>query len=157
RRLESWLQEHPVQLPQNGGGGDDDDAPDEEGATPKTEITESIIAIGCLDGLLQFSQFYFSITAIKLLFEKVPDSILYLVAIPLMFYVVNGIEQVGALLFSYYHAKAQVAGAMTRRKSIKRRQYASLLTLFVAATFFALHVVVGLTFNWSKYLDVVAY
>jgi uncharacterized integral membrane protein (TIGR00697 family) len=154
RRLEGWLREHPVQHPAD---GDDDDAPDEEGETPKTEITESVIAIGCLDGLLQFSQFYFSITAIKLLFEKVPDSVLYLIAIPLMFYVVNGIEQVGALLFSRYHAKAQAAGSTTRRKSIKRRQYASLLTLFVAAIFFALHVVVGLSFRWSKYLDVVAY
>jgi uncharacterized integral membrane protein (TIGR00697 family) len=154
RRLDSWLREHPVEQPADGG---DDDAPDAEGETPKTEITESVIAIGCLDGLLQFSQFYFSITAIKLLFEKVPDSILYLITIPLMFYVVNGIEQVGALLFSRYHAKAQGAVPTTRRKSIKRRQYASLLTLFVAAIFFVLHVVVGLSFNWSKYLDVAAY
>lgn len=153
RRLESWLREHPLQPP----ACCDDDTPDAEGETPKTEITESVIAIGCLDGLLQFSQFYFSITAIKLLFEKVPDSVLYFIAIPVMFYLVNGIEQVGALLFSRYHAKSQAAGSMTRRKSIKRRQYASLLTLFVAASFFALHVVVGLSFSWSKYLDVVAY
>jgi uncharacterized integral membrane protein (TIGR00697 family) len=153
RRFESWLREHPFRAPTDS----EDDAPDTEGETPKSEITESVIAIGCLDGLLQFSQFYFSITAIKLLFEKVPDSILYLIAIPLMFYIVNGIEQVGALLFARYHAKAPVAGETTHRQSIKRRQYASLLTLFVAAIFFALHVVVGISFNWSKYLDVVAY
>ncbi|MFY9622489.1 MAG: VUT family protein [Pyrinomonadaceae bacterium] len=153
RRLERWLREHPLQAPTDR----EDDAPDAERETPKSEITESVIAIGCLEGLMQFSQFYFAVTAIKLLFEKVPDSVLYLIAIPLMFYIVNGIEQVGALLFARYHAKAPVAGATTHRKSIKRRQYASLLTLFVAAILFALHVVVGISFNWSKYLDVVAY
>lgn len=155
RRLDSWLREHPI--PQHTDVGDDNDIPEAEEENLKSEITESVIAIGCLDGLLQFTQFYFSITAIKLLFDRVPDSILYLIAIPLMFYIVNGIEQVGALLFSRYHARVQGMGPTTRRRSIKRRQYASLLTLFVAAIFFALHVVVGLSFNWNKYLDVVAY
>lgn len=122
-----------------------------------SEMTESIVAIGCLDGLLQFSQFYFSISAIKALFDNVPNHSLLFIAIPLMFYIVNGIEQGGALLFSRYHARSQKAAPEKRAESIKRRQYVALLTLLIAACFFVLHVVVWHSVGWSGLLDVVAY
>lgn len=154
RLLNKRLQSHPILKQQT---SIDTKASEAEKENHKTEITESIISISCLEGLLQFSQFYFSISAIKALFDNVPNYSLLLIAIPLMFYVVNGIEQIGSLLFSRYHARLPAVEITKRTESIKRRQYASLLTLLVAASFFVLHVVVWHSLGWSGLLDVVAY
>ena len=155
RRLNKWLKENVMTL---AAPGPELNPPLEaEIEIHKTEMTESIIAIGCLEGLLQFSQFYFSISAIKALFDSVPNNYFLLIVIPLMFYVVNGIEQIGSLLFSVYHDRVLNIQIANRVEFVKRRQYAALFTLLIAATFFVLHLVAGYSLHWHSSLPVIAY
>ncbi|HYO91804.1 MAG TPA: VUT family protein, partial [Pyrinomonadaceae bacterium] len=114
-------------------------------------VTESIVAIGCLDGLLQFSQIYFSIKAIRELFASVPENSLLLIAIPLLFYAVNGLEQLGSILFSRYNARP------SRAETLKRRQFASLLTLVVAVSLFTLCAVAVYFSGMDRLLHVVTF
>jgi uncharacterized PurR-regulated membrane protein YhhQ (DUF165 family) len=151
RRLDTRLRTHA-----DSGFATAPGAASEEKQNSKVEIRESIIAIGLLDGLLQFSQFYFSISAIKALFELVPTYGLLLIAIPLMFYVVNGIEQIGAFAFTRYNARLSAASS-TLTQSVRKKQYVSLLILFVVGVFFVLHVVVWRGIGWNGLFDVAAF
>lgn len=123
----------------------------------RKEINGSIVAIGCLEGLLQFSQFYFSLGAIRLLFDKVPQHQVLVILIPVVFYLVNGIEQVGALIFSRYQAHSLTIDPSNRIRLLRVRQYASLATLLFAAIFFVAHSAIGYRLHWWVWLDVVAY
>lgn len=148
RLLDRRLRSHPLLGSQDGVATVESPAEEEN---HKTEVTESIVAIGCLDGLLQFSQFYFSIKAIRSLFASVPEHGLLLIAIPLLFYAVNGLEQLGSILFSRYNARP------SRDETLKRRQLASLLTLVVAVSLFALSTVAVHVSGLDRLLPVVTY
>lgn len=124
---------------------------------PLNEHTSSIIAIGCLEGLLQFSQFYFSLGAIRMLFEEVPNYSILVIAIPLMFYMVNGLEQVGGLLFRVVHDRILVHFSSTVSQLIRVRQWASLATLSFAAILFVLHWLVARGLVWWIGFDVIAF
>lgn len=148
RLLDGRLRSHPLLGSQGGVAAVVSQAEDED---LKTEVRESIVAIGCLDGLLQFSQFYFSIKAIRELFASVPENGLLLIAIPLLFYAVNGLEQLGSILFSRYNARP------SRAETLKRRQFASLLTLVVAVSLFTLCAVAVFFFSMDRLLHVVTF
>ena len=127
------------------------------GGPRRTELGSSVVAIGCLEGLLQFSQFYFSLGAIRLLFDAVPDYRILVIAIPLMFYLINGLEQMGALLFSTFQSRKLMGDSANPVQLIRVRQWASLVLLVFAASFFAFHSAVGYGLEWSMWLDVAAY
>lgn len=121
--------------------------------TKKAKFSEAIIATGCLDGLLQFSQFYFSLTVIKALFESVPSNIFLILLIPAMFFVVNGLEQIGTWIFVEYHFRT----SKTNADPVLRRQRLSLSTLFLAIAFFLSYVPVGHALGWPFIMPIVAY
>lgn len=121
----------------------------------RLEMFESIISIGCLEGILQFSQFYFSIKAIKVLFEKVEIFYLLVLIIPLLFYFINYVEQIGAVIFSKFAEYKQFAKHKKNLENNKQRQNVSIVIIFISFLVFVIHT--ELSSNWSPYLDVVAY
>ncbi|QVL30781.1 VUT family protein [Telmatocola sphagniphila] len=116
----------------------------------KKDVWESILAVGFLEGLLQFSQFYFSIKAIKMLFDKVPTyPLLCTIFIPLLFYIINSTELIGVTLFRRFFRNPE--------RESKKRQYIALKTLLVTVSIFAIHIATWMICGWYIAMDVVAF
>lgn len=127
-----------------------------------SQTKESIISIGCFEGLLQFSQFYFSISALKQLFDSVKGDTWYLILlIPILFFFVNFVEQLGTYLFKNFAPRLCGGNDSYDVGNLKRRQHLALLIILVSSMIFVIHYFTLSRFEWGdiqlSYISVIAY